>query len=70
MASKGGNSVNYRTLSLPESLVNQVEKRIRDGEEYIKKHPEKGYTGVTEFFKEALRDKLFENVEPVKRKKP
>ena len=62
MASKGGNSVNYRTLSLPESLVNQVEKRIRDGEG--------GYTTITEFFKEALRDKLFENVEPVKRKKP
>ena len=53
----------YRTLSIPEELYDEVE-------EYIKKHPEKGYTGVTEFFKEALRDKLFENVDPVKRKKP
>ena len=51
MASKGGNSVNYRTLSLPESLVNQVE-------EYIRKHPEKGYTGVTEYVKEAIREKI------------
>ena len=53
----------YRTLSIPEELYDEVE-------EYIRKHPEKGYTGVTEFFKEALRDKLFESVDPVKRKKP
>jgi Arc/MetJ-type ribon-helix-helix transcriptional regulator len=50
MASKGGNSVNYRTLSLPESLVNQVEKRIRDGEG--------GYTTITEYVKEAIREKM------------
>ena len=43
----------YRTLSIPEDLYEEVE-------EFIKKHPEKGYRGVTEFFKEALREKLFE----------
>ncbi|MHB8372421.1 MAG: ribbon-helix-helix domain-containing protein [Thermoplasmataceae archaeon] len=42
--------MNYRTLSLPESLVNQVEKRIRDGEG--------GYTTITEYVKEAIREKM------------
>jgi metal-responsive CopG/Arc/MetJ family transcriptional regulator len=53
----------YRTLSIPEELYNEVEV-------YIKKHPEKGYAGVTEFFKEALRDKLFERSDSTKKKKP
>ena len=42
--------MNYRTLSLPESLVNQVEKRIREGEG--------GYTTITEYVKEAIREKM------------
>jgi Arc/MetJ-type ribon-helix-helix transcriptional regulator len=50
MDSKGGNSVNYRTLSLPESLINQVERRIRNGEG--------GYTTITEYVKEAIREKM------------
>jgi len=50
MASKGGPGMNYRTLSLPESLVDQVEKRIRDGEG--------GYTTITEYVKEAIREKM------------
>ena len=55
MASKGGNNVNYRTLSLPESLVNQVEKRIRDGNG--------GYTTITEYVKEAIREKMSKELE-------
>lgn len=43
----------YRTLSIPEDLY-------RDVEEFINEHPEKGYAGVTEFFKEALRKHLRE----------
>ena len=50
MASKGGYNVNYRTLSLPESLVNQVERRIRDGNG--------GYSTITEYVKEAIREKM------------
>ncbi len=50
MDSKGGNGVNYRTLSLPESLINQVERRIRSGEG--------GYTTITEYVKEAIREKM------------
>lgn len=42
---------NYKTLSIPEALYFEVEN-------FIKRHPELGYVGVTEFFKEALRDKL------------
>ena len=52
----------YRTLSIPEELYDEVE-------EYIKKHPEKGYAGVTEFFKEALRDKLFDKPESHRKNK-
>ena len=52
----------YRTLSIPEELYDEVE-------EYIKKHPEKGYAGVTEFFKEALRDKLFDKPESTRKVK-
>jgi metal-responsive CopG/Arc/MetJ family transcriptional regulator len=53
----------YRTLSIPEDLYTEVE-------EYIRRHPEKGYAGVTEFFKEALRDKLFEKPDSGGKKKP
>lgn len=53
----------YRTLSIPEELYNEVE-------EYIRKHPEKGYAGVTEFFKEALREKLFEKADSPRKAKP
>ena len=53
MASKGGYNVNYRTLSLPESLVSQVERRIRDGNG--------GYSTITEYVKEAIREKLAKN---------
>ena len=42
--------MNYRTLSLPESLINQVERRIRNGEG--------GYTTITEYVKEAIREKM------------
>lgn len=42
--------MNYRTLSLPESLINQVERRIRSGEG--------GYTTITEYVKEAIREKM------------
>jgi len=41
----------YKTLSIPVALYEEVEKFIRE-------HPEKGYASVTEFFKEALREKL------------
>jgi Arc/MetJ-type ribon-helix-helix transcriptional regulator len=47
---KGGSSVNYRTLSLPESLVNQVEKRVRNSDG--------GYATITEYVKEAIREKM------------
>ena len=47
--------MNYRTLSLPESLVNQVEKRIRDGNG--------GYTTITEYVKEAIREKMSKELE-------
>jgi len=50
MASKGGCSVNYRTLSLPESLVNEVEKRV--------KNSDGGYATITEYVKEAIREKI------------
>lgn len=41
----------YKTLSIPVALYEEVEKFIRE-------HLEKGYASVTEFFKEALREKL------------
>ena len=57
MASKGGSSVNYRTLSLPESLVNQVEKRVRNSDG--------GYATITEYVKEAINQ-----LEAIQKKKP
>ena len=50
METKRGDGMNYRTLSIPESLVNQVEKRIRNGEG--------GYSTITEYVKEAIREKM------------
>ena len=41
----------YKTLSIPLDLYEEVEKFIRE-------RPELGYVGVTELFKEALREKL------------
>lgn len=52
----------YRTLSIPEELYKEVE-------DFIKKHPEKGYSTVTEFFKEALRENLFNKEKPGRSRK-
>ena len=41
----------YRSVTLPEPLVLEVEK-------YISGNPEEGYTSVAEFIKIAIREKL------------
>ena len=46
-----GNTKRYRTISLPAELVNLAEKTIE-------RHPELGYSSLTEFVKDAIRSKL------------
>ena len=48
-----GNAKRYRTISLPIELVELVEKTIE-------RHPEFGYSSLTEFVKDAIRSKLSE----------
>ena len=42
--------MNYKTISLPESLVNQVGRIVREND--------RGYATITEYVKEAIREKL------------
>jgi metal-responsive CopG/Arc/MetJ family transcriptional regulator len=55
MSSRGGCSVNYRTISLPESLVNQVGRIVREND--------RGYATITEYVKEAIREKISKELE-------
>lgn len=41
----------YTSISLPKKFTKRIE-------EYIKKHPEEGYTGITDFIKEATRNHI------------
>jgi hypothetical protein len=43
----------YRGITLQRELLNKIE-------EYIKAHPEMGYTSIAEFVKEAVREKCAE----------
>ncbi len=47
--------MNYRTMSLPESLVNQVEKIVKGND--------RGYATITEYVKEAIREKMSRELE-------
>jgi Arc/MetJ-type ribon-helix-helix transcriptional regulator len=40
----------YRSVRLPEELVESIEKEIRSGK--------RGYKSIAEFIKEAIREKL------------
>jgi len=43
----------YGKVSVPQALLDRVDT-------YLKKHPEGGYTSVTDFVKSAIREKLGE----------
>ena len=47
------NKDGYRSISLPEDLINLVEKVIEE-------HPEYGYKSLSEFIKDAIKSKLVE----------
>lgn len=47
--------MNYRTISLPESLVNQVGRIVREND--------RGYVTITEYVKEAIREKISKELE-------
>ena len=50
----------YVTVHLPKDLTDQID-------EFINKHPELGYSGRPELIKEAIREKLFELTEQMRR---
>jgi len=52
--------VGYVTVHLPKDLTDQID-------EFIKNHPELGYSGRPELIKEAIREKLFELAEQLHR---
>jgi|GEM_PF-1003144 metal-responsive CopG/Arc/MetJ family transcriptional regulator len=43
----------YKGISIPKEMFEEVEK-------VIKEHPELGYSSITDFIKDAVRDKITE----------
>ena len=41
----------FRTMSLPSEL-------LKDAEQYVRKHPEKGFLSLSDFVKDSIRRQL------------
>jgi len=52
--------VSYKTVHLPKELTDEID-------DFIERHPELGYSGRPELVKEAIREKLFDLREKIRR---